>query len=120
MLDTLSANARTLAASVVSSILIGGVVYALGTADHGPLHGRIAALTAEIDSLRAAQASADQRLSDGDTRQKAAALHLDEIAARLAAVEKALTPPPVAAAPPAEADTQPPGAAPEPPAKSTP
>ncbi|MDO8605549.1 MAG: hypothetical protein Q7R40_03340 [Phaeospirillum sp.] len=121
MPDSLAANVKTLAVAVGSSILVGVVVYALGSADTGALRGRVAELRIEIDGLRAAQSSTEQRLTDADLQRKAAILRMDELATRLDAAEKALIPPaPVVAAPPAEAEPAAPVPAPEPAATAKP
>jgi len=103
MLDNVTANAKTLALSVGSSIIVGLVVYALATGDNSALRARNAGLASDIDGLKAAQVSADQRLGDSEAKQKASAQRLDEIAARLEAIEKTIAPPAAAPVPPAEA-----------------
>jgi len=118
MLDQLTANTKTLAISVGTAIVVGLVVYILAASDAGALRGRIAELTAELDGIKATQASTDQRLADGDAQSKASALRLDELAGRLEAIEKTLAPPAPAAA--AQPEAQPAAPAPVPEAQAKP
>ena len=87
-------DVKNLAISGVISLVVGLVVFLLAGAEVSGLRSQLAELSAQVQTLQAAQASLDQRIGDVDLQQKATILRMDETGVRLSAVEKALAPPP--------------------------
>ena len=87
-------DVKNLAISGVISLVVGLVVFLLAGAEVSGLRSQLAELSAQVQTLQAAQASLDQRIGDVDLQQKATILRMDETGVRLSAVEKTLAPPP--------------------------